>query len=78
MFRAHGSRLPMGIAQIGKSFRNEISPRQGLLRLREFTQMELEYFFNPSKPLHPNFKDVEAQKVKVLTRETQLSGKEEP
>ena len=77
VFRAHGSRLPMGIAQIGKSFRNEISPRQGLLRLREFTQMELEYFFNPSKAAHPNFKDVEQQKVRVLTRESQLAGKEE-
>ena len=77
VFRAHGSRLPLGIAQIGKSFRNEISPRQGLIRLREFTQMELEYFFNPSKPNHPKFKDVEGQKVRVLTRESQTSGKEE-
>ncbi|VVC72066.1 Threonine--tRNA ligase [uncultured archaeon] len=77
VFRAHGSRLPMGIGQIGKSFRNEISPRQGLIRLREFTQMELEYFFNPESPSHPGLDSVASQKVRVLTRETQVSGKEE-
>ena len=37
-------RLPFGIAQIGKAFRNEISPRDFLFRLREFEQMEIEYF----------------------------------
>ncbi|HDD64154.1 MAG TPA: glycine--tRNA ligase [Thermoprotei archaeon] len=35
---------PFGIAQIGRSYRNEISPRRGLFRLREFEQMEIEYF----------------------------------
>jgi glycyl-tRNA synthetase len=39
--------LPFGIAQIGKAFRNEISPRDFLFRLREFEQIEMEYFFNP-------------------------------
>ena len=39
----------MGIAQVGKSFRNEISPRQSLLRLREFYQAEIEVFCNPTK-----------------------------
>ena len=77
VFRAHGSRLPIGIAQIGKSFRNEISPRQGLIRLREFTQMEIEYFFNPSKPFHPKFREVENQRLRVLTREAQEAGREE-
>jgi len=77
VFRAQGSKLPLGIGQIGKSFRNEISPRQGLLRLREFTQMELEYFLNPSDAKHPNFKQVENQKIRVLTEETQAEGKED-
>ena len=36
--------LPFGIAQIGKAFRNEISPRQFLFRTREFEQMEMQYF----------------------------------
>jgi len=39
--------IPFGIAQIGKAFRNEISPRQFLFRLREFEQMEMQYFVNP-------------------------------
>jgi glycyl-tRNA synthetase len=42
-------KLPLGIAQVGKSFRNEISPRQSLLRLREFYQAEIEVFCNPNK-----------------------------
>jgi glycyl-tRNA synthetase len=42
-------KLPLGIAQIGKSFRNEIAPRQSLLRLREFYQAEIEVFCNPKK-----------------------------
>ena len=42
-------KLPLGIAQIGKSFRNEIAPRQSLLRLREFYQAEVEIFCNPLK-----------------------------
>lgn len=41
-------RLPLPVAQIGKSFRNEVSPRQSLLRLREFTQLEIEVFYNPA------------------------------
>ncbi len=76
IFRAHGSKLPMGVAQVGRSFRNEIAPRQGLLRLREFTQMELEYFFNPRFPFHPAFKAVEKEKIKLLTREEQEKGSE--
>jgi glycyl-tRNA synthetase len=42
-------KLPIAFAQLGKSFRNEISPRQSLLRMREFTQAEVEVFFNPAK-----------------------------
>jgi glycyl-tRNA synthetase len=40
-------KLPKGVAQVGKSFRNEISPRQSLIRLRELIQAEIEIFFNP-------------------------------
>jgi len=40
-------KLPFGIAQIGKSFRNEITPRNFIFRVREFEQMELEYFVTP-------------------------------
>ena len=39
--------IPFGIAQVGKAFRNEISPRQFLFRKREFEQMEMQYFVSP-------------------------------
>ncbi|QDV67877.1 Glycine--tRNA ligase [Rosistilla carotiformis] len=42
-------RLPMGIAQIGKSFRNEITPRNFTFRSREFEQMEIEFFCHPDE-----------------------------
>jgi glycyl-tRNA synthetase len=42
-------KLPFGIAQIGKAFRNEIAPRDFIFRLRELSQMEVEYFVNPSE-----------------------------
>ncbi|MFC1629638.1 glycine--tRNA ligase [Patescibacteria group bacterium] len=42
-------KIPFGIAQIGKAFRNEITPRNFIFRTREFEQMELEYFVEPGK-----------------------------
>lgn len=42
-------KLPFGIAQMGRAFRNEISPRHFLFRCREFEQMEIEYFVHPEK-----------------------------
>lgn len=42
-------KLPFGVAQIGKAFRNEITPGNFIFRTREFEQMEIEYFFNPKK-----------------------------
>ena len=41
------NQLPFGVGQIGKAYRNEISPRRGLIRVREFTQAELEHFVHP-------------------------------
>ena len=41
------NQLPFGVAQIGKAYRNEISPRKALVRVREFTQAELELFVDP-------------------------------
>src|SRR5690606_38778790 len=41
------AKLPFGIAQIGKAFRNEISPRDFIFRVRELEQMEMQYFIDP-------------------------------
>lgn len=49
LYKTMRGKLPLGIAQVGKSFRNEIAPRQSLLRLREFYQAEIEVFCNPEK-----------------------------
>lgn len=46
-------KLPFGIAQIGKAFRNEITPRNFIFRSREFEQMEIEYFFPADDTLWP-------------------------
>jgi glycyl-tRNA synthetase len=43
------AKLPFGIAQVGKAFRNEISPRDFIFRVRELEQMEMQYFINPKE-----------------------------
>ncbi|MFA6999562.1 MAG: glycine--tRNA ligase [Candidatus Paceibacterota bacterium] len=48
-------KIPFGIAQIGKAFRNEITPRDFIYRLREFEIMEFEYFIHPSSPWEAYF-----------------------
>jgi glycyl-tRNA synthetase len=47
------NQLPFGVAQIGKAYRNEISPRKSLVRVREFTQAELEHFIDPEEDEPP-------------------------
>jgi len=65
IFRNFGSKLPIAIGQVGRSFRNEISPRQALVRMREFTQMEVEYFFSPANPKMEGFAQVENVKIRI-------------
>ena len=54
LFRHFKQKLPFGAIQTGKGYRNEISPRQGMIRLREFNMAELEYFIDPEDPPCPN------------------------
>jgi len=49
---SHRVKIPFGIAQIGKAFRNEITPKQFLFRMREFEQMEMEWFCKPDTSQH--------------------------
>mmetsp|Transcript_214 Transcript_214/g.445 ORF Transcript_214/g.445 Transcript_214/m.445 type:complete len:630 (-) Transcript_214:136-2025(-) len=72
----NANKLPMGIAQVGKSFRNEIAPRQGLTRQREFTQAEIEYFVNPSSKDHPKFKDIKDTMLTLFHSDAQLAAKD--
>jgi glycyl-tRNA synthetase len=55
LFKTQRAKLPIGMAQVGRSFRNEIAPRQGLIRLRELNQAEVEVFFNPKNTDAPRF-----------------------
>ncbi|MAG73761.1 glycine--tRNA ligase, partial [archaeon] len=60
-------KLPLGLALIGRAFRNEISPRNLTLRQREFTQAELQIFFNPTLiEKHPDFESVKEYKLRVM------------
>ncbi|WP_456468724.1 glycine--tRNA ligase [Archaeoglobus sp.] len=61
-------KLPFGVAQIGRAYRNEISPRQGVIRLREFNQAELEFFVHPAEKTHPDFSQVASDKVKLVDK----------
>lgn len=54
LFRHFKQKLPFGAIQTGKGYRNEISPRQGMIRLREFDMAELEYFIDPEAPPCPD------------------------
>ncbi|MCL6088986.1 MAG: glycine--tRNA ligase [Candidatus Marsarchaeota archaeon] len=66
LFVQQGSKLPLAVGQIGRSYRNEVSPRQGLIRSREFSQMELEYFFAPAQDKLEGFEKIANEKVRVL------------
>ncbi|WP_292424792.1 glycine--tRNA ligase [Methanoregula sp.] len=68
LLRFYRDKLPFGAVQIGKSYRNEISPRQGMIRLREFTQAEAEIFVHPNeKNHHPSFKRYANYRMPLLT-----------
>jgi glycyl-tRNA synthetase len=70
-------KLPFGVLQIGHVLRNEISPRQGLIRLREFTIADLEFFFDPEEPDCYLLEDVENEKLRFLLAETRLKNSED-
>jgi glycyl-tRNA synthetase len=72
LFTAARERLPFGCIQIGHALRNEISPRQGLIRLREFTIADLEFFFDPEEPCCGMIKEVENEVLPILLCKTRL------
>lgn len=75
LLEANNGRLPFASAQIGPAFRNEISPRSGLLRVREFTLAEIEHFVDPSDKSHPKFENVSSQILRLFPSEHQIEGK---
>lgn len=67
-------KLPFGIAQIGKAFRNEIAPREFLFRTREFEQMEIEYFIGPKQKC-PYVDEIGDLEIDILSEKMQDSKK---
>ncbi len=65
------NQLPFGITQIGKAYRNEISPRKSIIRVREFTQAELEHFIDPEEdsPNLDKVKDIEVTLYPISEQE---------
>lgn len=74
LLKFYRDQLPFGATQIGKAYRNEISPRQGVIRLREFTQAEAEIFIDPRDKTHPKFKEVRDIILNLYSQEGQAAG----
>ncbi len=72
LYNVAREKLPFGAVQIGHALRNEISPRQGLIRLREFTISDLEFFFDPEEPACYLLPEVENEVLPILLCETRL------
>lgn len=66
------NRMPFAASQIGLGFRNEIAPRNGLLRVREFCMAEIEHFVNPKDKSHPKFKKVASKELILFSSDSQL------
>ena len=77
IFKIMRHKLPLAVAQVGKSFRNEIAPRQSLLRLREFYQAEIEVFCNPNMLDIEKFDQVRDVKLRIYDNELNIYTAEE-
>lgn len=75
LLQHNGGRLPFAAAQIGTAFRNEIAPRSGLLRVREFTMAEIEHFCAPGDQSHAKFGRVRHLEVRFLSACDQMDGR---
>lgn len=70
----NGQRMPFAAAQIGLGFRNEISPRAGLIRVREFCMAEIEHFVHPTMKDHDKFSTVEKKELQLFGQDDQLGS----
>ncbi|MBN1861707.1 MAG: glycine--tRNA ligase [Candidatus Thermoplasmatota archaeon] len=69
LYQYSRKKLPFGVVQIGKGYRNEISPRQGTLRQREFSMAEAEIFFDPKDKTHPRFDAIQVNHLILFDNE---------
>ncbi len=66
LYRYNREQVPFGVVQIGRAYRNEIAPRQKLIRLREFWQAEAEVFVDPDDKSHPRFDEVAGTRTRLV------------
>ena len=70
LYRYNRDKLPMGVIQTGRSYRNEIAPRQGMIRMREFNQMEVELFVDPEDKDWVRFPEIENGTLDLIPNTT--------
>lgn len=66
LYRYNREKLPLGVIQTGRGYRNEIAPRQGMIRMREFNMMEVELFVDPEDKGWVRFPEIENEKITLL------------
>ncbi len=66
LYRYNREKLPLGVIQTGRGYRNEISPRQGMIRMREFNMMEVELFVDPNDKDWSRFPELENEELVLL------------
>ena len=72
LYRYAREKLPFGVIQVGKGYRNEVSPRQGIIRLREFSMAEAEIFFGPEDKSHPDFNSVKNKELYLFDNKKEM------
>ncbi|MCK4347513.1 MAG: glycine--tRNA ligase, partial [Thermoplasmatales archaeon] len=72
LYRYAREKLPFGVIQVGRGYRNEVSPRQGIIRLREFSMAEAEIFFDPKDKTHHNFNGVKDKELYLFDNEKEM------
>ncbi|MCL2296033.1 MAG: glycine--tRNA ligase [Methanomassiliicoccaceae archaeon] len=66
LYRYNREKLPLGVIQTGRGYRNEISPRQGMIRMREFNMMEVELFVDPEDKGWSRFHEIENDPITLV------------
>lgn len=66
LYRYNREKLPMGVMQTGRGYRNEIAPRQGMIRMREFNMMEVELFIDPENKVWPRWDDMKDEMLTLV------------
>ena len=73
LYRHAREKLPFGVVQVGRGYRNEVSPRQGIIRLREFSMAEAEIFCDPENKTHSNFDEVKDKRLYLFDNKKEMN-----